>query len=104
MAYGISGRAHETGIRLALGARRSQVVRLLFRGGLRSALIGLIFGLVPAVGLARVMQALPFGIQAADAAAFVGVPVVLLTASAIAIFIPAFRGTRIDPVRALHHE
>ena len=104
MAYGISGRAHETGIRMALGARRSQVVALLFRAGLRSALIGLIFGLIPATGLARVMQALPFGIKAADAAAFAGVPLVLLTASAVAIFIPALRGTRIDPVRALHHE
>lgn len=89
---------------MALGARRSQVVALLFRAGLRSALIGLIFGLIPATGLARVMQALPFGIKAADAAAFAGVPLVLLTASAVAIFIPALRGTRIDPVRALHHE
>jgi hypothetical protein len=50
------------------------------------------------------MQALPFGIKAADAWAFIGVPVVLLAASAIAIFIPALRGTRVDPVRALHHE
>jgi putative ABC transport system permease protein len=104
MAYSISGRTHETGIRMALGARRGQVLFLLFRGGVRSALVGLIIGLMPAWGVARVMQAIVFGVKAADAAAFVGVPLVLMAASAIAIYVPAARATRIDPIRALHHE
>jgi putative ABC transport system permease protein len=104
MAYSISGRTHETGIRMALGARRGQVILMLFRSGVVSALVGLILGLIPAWGLARVMQSFIFGVQAADAAAFVGVPLVLIAASAIAIYVPAVRASRIDPIRALHHE
>ena len=104
MAYSIAGRTHETGIRMALGARRGQVILGLFRGGVGSAVVGLIVGLIPAWGVARVMQAFIFGVQAADATAFMGVPLVLMAAAAIAIYVPAARATRIDPVRALHHE
>jgi putative ABC transport system permease protein len=104
MAYSISGRAHETGIRIALGARRGQIILMLFRGGVGSALVGLIIGLIPAWGVARVMQSFIFGMKGAEGAAFVGVPLVLIVASAIAIYVPAVRATRIDPVRALHHE
>jgi len=104
MAYSISGRTHETGIRMALGARRRQVVLMLFRSGVVSALVGLIIGLIPAWGIARVMQSFIFGVRAADAAAFLGVPLVLIVASATAIYVPAVRATRIDPVRSLHHE
>jgi putative ABC transport system permease protein len=77
---------------------------MLFRIAGVSALVGLILGLIPAWGLARVMQSFIFGVQAADAAAFVGVPLVLIAASAIAIYVPAVRASRIDPIRALHHE
>ncbi len=104
MAYSISGRTHETGIRMALGARRGQVISMLFRSGIRSALAGLVLGLIPAWGIARVMQSFIWGVKAGDAAAFVGVPLVLIAASAIAICVPAVRATRIDPVRSLHHE
>jgi putative ABC transport system permease protein len=104
MAYSISGRTHETGIRMALGARHRQVVLMLFRSGVVSALVGLIIGLIPAWGIARVMQSFIFGVRAADAAAFLGVPLVLIVASATAIYVPAVRATRIDPVRSLHHE
>jgi putative ABC transport system permease protein len=104
MAYSISGRTHETGIRMALGARRGQVILMLFRSGVGSALVGLIVGLIPAVGIARLMQSFIFGVKAADAAAFMAVPLVLIAAAAVAIYVPALRDTRIDPVRSLHHE
>jgi len=104
MAYSISARAHETGIRMALGARRGQVLAMLLRSGMRSALAGLALGLIPAWGLARAMQSFVWGVKAADGAAFVGVPLLLIGAAALAIAIPAVRATRIDPVRALRHE
>ncbi len=104
MSYSISGRTHETGIRMALGARRSQVIGLLFRGGMGTALTGLVLGLIPAWGLARLMQSFIWGVRAADVVAFGGVPAVLLAASAIAIWVPSVRATRIDPVRILHDE
>jgi putative ABC transport system permease protein len=104
MAYSISARTHETGIRMALGARRGQVIGMLFRGGIRTTLAGLAFGLIPAWGLARAMQSFVWGVRAADAAAFVGVPLLLVAAASLAIYIPAVRATRIDPIRALHNE
>src|SRR6185312_11067744 len=104
MAYSIAGRTHETGIRMALGAPRGQVILMFFRRGVGSALVGLIVGLIPAWGVARVMQTFIFGVKAADPAAFMGVPLLLLSAAAIAVYVPAARATRIDPVRALHHE
>ncbi len=104
MAYSISARTHETGIRMALGARRGQVLGMLFRSGFLSVLAGLVLGLIPAWGLARLMQSFVFGVRAADPAAFAGVPLLLMTAAALAIYIPAVRATNIDPIRTLHHE
>jgi len=77
---------------------------MLLRSGMRSALAGLALGLIPAWGLARAMQSFVWGVKAADGAAFVGVPLLLIGAAALAIAIPAVRATRIDPVRALRHE
>jgi putative ABC transport system permease protein len=104
MAYSVSGRAHETGIRMALGARRGQVIAMQFRSGVRSALAGLVLGLIPAWGIAHMMQSYIWGVKAGDAVAFVGVPLILIAVSSMAIYIPAVRATRIDPVRSLHHE
>lgn len=104
MAYSIAGKTHETGIRLALGARRSQVILRLLHSGLRNALAGLALGLLPAWGLAHVMQSYIWGVRAGDSAAFLGVPLLLIATSAIAIYLPAARGTRIDPVTALRQE
>jgi putative ABC transport system permease protein len=104
MAYSISARTHETGIRIALGARRGQVLFMLFRSGSRSALAGVALGLIPAWGIARVMQTYIFGVRAADAAAFLGVPLLLIAASAVAIYVPSARCARLDPIRTLRDE
>jgi ABC-type antimicrobial peptide transport system permease subunit len=77
---------------------------MLFRSGAGSALVGLIIGVIPAWGIARMMGSFILGVKTADAAAFLGVPLVLIAASAIAIYVPAVRATQIDPVRSLHHE
>lgn len=104
MAYSISARTHEIGIRMALGAGRERIIAMLFRKGLGTVLAGMGLGLLPAWGLARLMQTVIWGVHAADPAAFAGVPLFLLAGAMLAIGIPAVRATRIDPVRALHHE
>jgi putative ABC transport system permease protein len=103
-AYSTSARTHETGIRMALGARRRQVIMRLFGRGMVSVISGLGLGLIPAWGLARLMQSVVWGVRADDPAAFVGVPAVLIGVAALAVLVPALRATRIDPVKALRHD
>lgn len=100
----ISGQTHEIGIRIALGAPRGRVLGMLFRRGMATALAGLAVGLVPAYGLARLMRAAVFGVSAVSPAVFIGVPLVLAGAAALAIYIPARRAVRIDPMAALRNE
>jgi len=104
MAYSISARTHEIGVRLALGAHRGRLIAMLYRKSIGTALAGMGLGLLPACGLARLMQTVIWGVHAADPAAFVGVPLFLLVGATLSIGIPAVRATRVDPVRALHHE
>ena len=94
-----TGRRPHYGTRLA-----GQVIAMLFRGGIRTAVIGLTLGLIPAWGIARLMQSFIWGVRAGDMAAFLGVPLVLMAGSTIAISVPAVPATRIDPVRALRDE
>jgi putative ABC transport system permease protein len=103
MAYMVSGQTHEIGIRMALGAQRGTVLAMLFRRGMRTALAGLVAGLIPAYGLARLMRAVVFGVSAVGPAVF-AVPLVLAIAAAVAIYIPARRALKIDPVAALRNE
>jgi hypothetical protein len=96
-AFVVSGRTHEIGIRMALGARHGTVLAMLFLQGTRTALAGLAVGLIPAYGLARVMCAAVFGVSAAGPAVFAGIPLVL--AAAVAIWIPAGRALRSTRLR-----
>jgi putative ABC transport system permease protein len=104
MAYLVTERTSEIGIRIALGAERSPVLSLIFRRGMITALAGLAVGIVLAYGLASLMRSLVWGVTAGDPATFIGIPLVLIAAAALAIFIPAHRATRIDPLVALRHE
>jgi len=104
MAYLVSERTHEIGIRMALGASRAAVLATVFRRGMVAAGAGLIVGMVPAYGLARLMASVLWGVSAADPFALVAIPLALGLSAALAIYIPARRATKLDPLAALREE
>ncbi|HST23586.1 MAG TPA: FtsX-like permease family protein, partial [Blastocatellia bacterium] len=104
MAFAVSQRTHEIGLRMALGASRVQVFSLFLREGAILALIGSAFGLAGAYLVGRAMQATLYGVGALDAVAFIGVAVVLLVAALLACFFPARRASKVDPMIALRYE
>jgi len=104
MAYMVSEQTHEIGIRMALGAERQNVLAMVFRRGMLTIGAGLAVGLPLAFGFARLMASLIFGVSSNDAATFISIPLALLAAASLAIYIPARRATRIDPIVALRYE
>ncbi|HEX5436669.1 MAG TPA: ABC transporter permease [Gemmatimonadaceae bacterium] len=104
ISYLVSQRTHEIGIRMALGAQRAEVIRLVLGQGLRMALLGAAVGIVAALGLARLMAAELFGVTAHDPLTFAGVAVILLVVAVVACYVPARRATRVDAVVALRAE
>jgi putative ABC transport system permease protein len=104
MSYSVSWRTQEIGIRMALGAQRTDVLRLVVRQGMKMALIGLAVGLVGAFSMSRVLTGLLYGLSATDPVTYIGVSVVLLIVALLACLIPARRATRVDPIVALRTE
>lgn len=100
-AYSVSQRTRELGIRVALGARRDTLLRLVLAQSARLTLIGLAIGTVAALALTQVMEALLFGIGARDPITFAGVGLLLLGVSLVASLVPAYRATRVNPLVAL---
>jgi putative ABC transport system permease protein len=104
VSYSVAQRAHEIGVRMALGARSSNVLRMIVGHGLKLVLVGVVIGVAAASMLTRLMESLLFGITATDPATFVVIPVILLAAATLASYIPARRAARIDPLLALRYE
>jgi putative ABC transport system permease protein len=104
MSYSVTQRSHEIGIRVALGARRDQILRLIVRQGLLLALIGTAAGIAGAFALTRYLRSLLFNESPTDAWTFIVVPVVLCAVALAASYIPARRATNVDPMQALRYE
>jgi predicted permease len=104
MAYVVSQRTHEMGIRLALGASAQRVIRLVLSHGMKLTAAGLVFGLLGAVGLSHLLTNFLYGISPFDLLTFVGVVVTLSAVSAAACLVPGWRAARVDPMIALRSE
>jgi putative ABC transport system permease protein len=104
MSYSVSWRTQEIGIRMALGAKRTDVLRMVVRQGMTMTLIGLALGLIGVFGLSRVIAGLLYGVSPTDPLTFIGVSIVLLMVALLACLIPARRATRVDPIVALRSE
>lgn len=103
LSFLVAERTNELGIRLALGASRANVLRLVVRQGLSLTLIGLAVGGVAALGLARTLERYLFDVQASDPATFATIAVVLFAVAGLASFLPAYRASRVDPLEAIHY-
>jgi predicted permease len=104
MSYSVNQRKQEIGIRMALGARRSDVLRLIFGGGMAMVAIGIVAGLGVSTLLTRSMNSLLFGIGMFDAASFFGTAAILITVALLACWVPARRAAKVDPMIALRYE
>jgi putative ABC transport system permease protein len=104
MSFAVSRRTHELGIRLALGAQSGQVLRLVIRGGMLMAIIGLSIGLAASLALTRLITSLLFDVAPTDALTFVVVSVILGAVALFACYLPARHATKVNPLVALRTE
>jgi ABC-type antimicrobial peptide transport system permease subunit len=101
ISYIVSHRTQEIGVRMALGARPTEVRRMVVAQGLRLSALGLLIGFAAALGMTRLLQGLLFGTEPTDPATFALVSLVLVAVGLVATYVPAHRASRIDPARSL---
>jgi putative ABC transport system permease protein len=105
MAYAVSQRTREIGVRMALGAKRGDILKLLVVGqGMWMTAIGIIIGLAGAIGLTQALKGMLFGVNAIELTTFAGVTLLLAVVSLLACYIPARRAAKVDPMVALRYE
>jgi putative ABC transport system permease protein len=104
MAYTVAQRSHEIGIRMALGAERGHVMKLIVGQGLKLVLLGLVLGIAGALAMTRFLKTMLFGISPTDPMTFGSIAVMLTAVALLACWIPARRATKVDPLVALRHE
>jgi putative ABC transport system permease protein len=104
LSYSVSQRTHEIGVRIAVGALRRDVLKLVMGQGVRLAAVGLAAGVLGALALTRLMASLLFGVTATDPATFATVAPLMMAVVLLACFVPARRAMKVDPMVALRHE
>ena len=104
ISYSVAQRTRELGIRIALGAQRSDVLRLILRQGMTLVAIGVVAGLAASIGLTRLMATLLYGVSATDPITFLALSITLLSVAFVACWLPARRASAVDPIVALHAE
>jgi putative ABC transport system permease protein len=104
IAYSVSQRTHEIGVRTALGAQRRDVLKMILMQGLKLTLIGIVIGLLAAFGVTRVIRSLLYGVSATDPATFITMSLLLIVIALLACLLPAYKAIKVNPVVALRYE